>query len=203
MEPQPSTVTIKTAQSEPEIERVYAFAISVLGAMEDTVHTLDYYREQCRKTPTLLVYAERGGEIAGCSLGSLDGDHVLVGPTAVAQNARRLGIGAAMLRRLDQEALNLGQTTLILGSRLEAEAFYLSCGFHPNLFIQLPEAGRLEDLKQLNHCYFAVWEADEDGCTKLMLALPKIDRDLQASYEKAFSGCHTQTVMIKELAQAG
>ena len=54
-------------------------------------------------------------------------------------------------------------------------------------------------LKQLNHQYPVIWEAEEGKWTRLMLATPQVDRELQAAYEKQFPNCHTQNVFIKEL----
>ena len=154
---------INTIASLAELDAVYRFAVSVLGAMDGSVHTLAYYREQFTKTPALLVYARQGGKITGCVLASIDGDHVLIGPTAVAEDARGRGVGAAMLRRVEREAKNLQQTTLILGSLQEAEGFYLRCGFRPNLFIQLPQAGQAARLKQINRSYPVIWESRRRG----------------------------------------
>ena len=193
--PQPAWI-IKSAKDEGEVEQVYTFAKTVLG---DFPRSMEYYLKAWRQAPSLQVYAEIDGQVAGCCMGSIDDDHVLVGEVAVAESARRMGIGAAMLRRLEQEAAQLGQATLILGARQVAEPFYLSAGFRPNLFIQVPCAGRLDDLKRINPGYPAVWEEDKGGWTRLMLALTRIDRALQTAYEKEFPGCATQTVFIKEI----
>jgi GNAT superfamily N-acetyltransferase len=192
--------TVRTVESEEDLKRAYAFAVSVLGDPHETIHTQAYYLGVFQNTPGLLVYAEHGNQVIGSTFGSLDGDHVLVGMVAVAPSARRMGVGAALFQRLEVEASRLGQTTLLLGARQEAESFYLSCGFLPNLFIQLPEAGRLADLKGLNPGYPVAWEADEGGWSKLMLAVPQIDRDLQNEYERRFPACFTQYVFIKQIA---
>jgi GNAT superfamily N-acetyltransferase len=194
-----TTFQVKTVATLAELDPVYRFAVSVLGEMDDTVHTLAYYRSQVSLTPSLLVYAERHGRVIGCILGSIERDHVLVGPTAVAAEERGRGVGAAMIYRIEEEARKLSQTTLILGSRQEAEGFYLHCGFRPNLFIQVSQPGQLARLKQLNHQYPVVWEFQDDSCTRLMLATPIVDRELQLVYEKEFAGCGTQYVFIKEI----
>jgi predicted N-acetyltransferase YhbS len=191
---------IKSVASLAELELVYSLAVSILGNMDDSIHTHAYYCDQYRQTPSLLVYAEKDGRVVGCILGSIERDHVLVGPTAVAAEVRGLGVGAALMRHLEEEARKLNQTTLILGSRQEAEGFYLRCGFHPNLFIQLAQPDQLEALKQLNQRYAVIWEMQDAANTRIMLATPQVDRDLQAAYEKQFPGCGTQYVFIKEIA---
>jgi predicted N-acetyltransferase YhbS len=133
-------------------------------------------------------------------LGSIEEDHVLVGPVAVSTEARMAGVWAAMMQREEEEAKKIGQNTLILGSRQEAEGFYLKCGFRPNLFIQFPGAGQAERLKRLNEKYLVIWEAEEGEWTRLMLATPQVDRQLQTAYETQFPECYTQYVFIKEIA---
>lgn len=192
---------VKSVTSLAELDLVYSFAVSVLGDMSDSVHTLAFYRDQFMLTPSLLVYAQSQGKVIGCILGYIERDHVLVGPTAVASETRGLGVGTAMMRRIEEESLKLNQSTLILGSRQEAEGFYLRCGFRPNLFIQLSEPGWLERLKQLNWQYPVIWEMEDDSSTRLMLATPQVDRELQAAYTERFPGCNTQYVFIKEIGQ--
>ena len=202
METNLSPFAIKTTQTEDEVKQIFAFSISVLGDLEDTIHTLVYYLDHFHKTPGLLVYAENNGQVIGSTMGSIDGDHVHVGMVAVAPHARRLGIGLAMMERLEAEAKKLGQTTLILGARQEAEPFYLRCGYRPNLFIQIAGAGHLEELKRLNQQYPVIWEADKAGWTRLMLVTPQIDRELQDKYHRQFPDCSTQYVFIKDLSPA-
>jgi predicted N-acetyltransferase YhbS len=195
-----SAYQVKTVADLAELDLVYNFAVSIFGKMDHTAHTLAFYRKHAQLTPSLLVYAVRIGKVIGCVLGSIEEDHVLVGPTAVAPEERGLGVGLAMMQHIEEEAKKLNQTTLILGALQNAESFYIRCGYRPNLFIQFAEMGQLERLKQLNPQYQVVWEAEEGKWTRLMLATPQVDRNLQAAYDKQFPGCFTQYVFIKEIA---
>jgi DNA-binding CsgD family transcriptional regulator/N-acetylglutamate synthase-like GNAT family acetyltransferase len=190
--------TLKQVESLDELKQVYAFATSVLG-LPTARHTLEYYVEQFRVSPQLMVAARRQSLIVGCVLASIEGDHALIGPVAVAENVRRQGVEVAMLAEVERQAKALGQHTLILGALEEAEDFYLSCGYQPFLFIQYPEPAYVGQLKALNTKYVVAWEAQDEGWSKLMLRTPQIDRALQASYESTFPNCATQTVFIKEI----
>ncbi|MCL5995793.1 MAG: GNAT family N-acetyltransferase [Chloroflexi bacterium] len=190
--------TLKSVESEDELKQVYAFATAVLG-LPTAKHTLAYYDEQLDIAPQLMVYALRQSLIVGCGLASIEADHVLVGPVAVAESARRMGLGTALLAEIERQASALGQHTLILGALEEAENFYLHCGYQPHLFVQYPEPAYVSQLKALNQHYAVAWEAQEDGWSKLMLRTPKIDKALQASYERQFPNCATQTVFIKTI----
>ncbi len=190
---------LKFAQSVEELKQVYAFAVAVLG-LPTAKHTLEYYTQQLAIAPTLLIYVRYEGRIIGCMMGSIEDDHVLVGPVAVAESYRGRGIGKAMVKELEARSKQLGHHTLILGAAEEAEPFYLKCGFDAHLFVQLPEPARLNQLKALNPHYPVAWEAkDDNGWSKLMLRTPKIDKSLQERYERAFPSCATQTVFIKNI----
>jgi hypothetical protein len=110
-----------------------------------------------------------------------------------------MGIGAAMMKALEAGARELGQKVILLGARQEAEAFYLRCGFQPNLFVQLPEPDALERLSALKKSYHVVWHAQEESCSKLMLRTPRIDRGLEEQYRQRFPACVTQYVFVKRL----
>lgn len=188
---------IKSIQNRDELNRVYAFAQQM--GLANAKHTLEFYVGHLARTPQLLIYAECENEICGCALGSVENDHVLVGPVEVAPARQRQGIGRAMLQQLDHAALALGQHTLILGAAEEAEGFYLRCGYQPFLFVQYPEPAFLPQLRALNRTYEIAWESQADGWSKIMLRTPQVDLALQRAYESQFPNCSTQTVCIKNL----
>ncbi len=190
--------TIKTVQSREQLEQVYAFATPILN-LPSPNHSLEDYIPHLATTPQLLVFAERDNKICGCALSRIDQDHVLVGPVAVADDCRRQGIGAAMLRALETHTRELGQDTLLLGARKGEEPFYASCGYQPHLFIQLHEPGSVARLQALNQGYPIAWQSEEGAKSKLMLRTGQVDKDLQAKYDRAFPNCYTQYVFIKKV----
>lgn len=190
--------SIRAISGLDELKDVYAFATPIL-ALPSGIHTLEYYAEQLAKTPQLSVVAEQDGRICGCILASVEGDHVLVGPVAVAADSRGKGIGSAMMREIEQQAKEIGQDTLVLGALEGTETFYLGCGFQPNLFIQAPEPDSGERLRSLNQRYEVIWESQQDGWSKLLLRTPVIDKDLQREYQRRFPACSTQYVFVKHI----
>ena len=190
--------SVRTIQTLEQLKQVWSFAVSILD-LPTGKHTLQHYTEQLAKTPSLLVLAEQDDRICGCVLASIEDDHVMVGPVAVAEDLRRRGIGSAMIREVETRAKEIGQSTLILGAAEEAEPFYLSCGFQPNLFIQLPEPDSVGRLESLNEVYEIAWKAEQEGWSRLMLRTPEIAKPLQQKYEQEFPTCYTQYVFIKHL----
>lgn len=193
-----SNFSVQPVKTVEQLDRVWNFAAPILD-LPVGKHTLQYYTEQFTKTPTLLVFAEKDDRVCGCVLASIEGDHVLVGPVAVAEDCRRMGIGSAMLREVEVQARAFGLDTLILGALGEAEPFYLSCGFRPNLFVQLPDTDSVGRLEALNEQYEVVWRDAQEGWSRLMLRTPAIDKDLQEKYDRVFPNCHTQYVFIKQV----
>ena len=189
---------IRHVRTLADLQQVWSFAGPILD-LPTGKHTLEYYTEQFARFPQLLVFAEQHGKVCGCILASVDGDHVLVGPVAVAAESRRQGIGAAMMKEVEKQALLVGHSGLVLGSQEDAEPFYLSCGFQPNLFVQSPDPDCLERLKSLNQKYEVIWATEQEGRAKLMLRTPEIDKPLQRRYEQEFPGCYTQYVFTKQI----
>jgi GNAT superfamily N-acetyltransferase len=190
--------SIQTVKTDEQLQQVWSFAVPILD-LPTGKHTLAYYTEHLAQTPTLLVYAVQAERVCGCCLASLEEDHVLVGPVAVAEDMRRMGVGSVMLWEVEAQAKKLGQTTLILGAVEEAEPFYLRCGYQPNLFVQLPEESAVTRLGAINPGYEVVWQEERDGWTRIMLHTPRIDKGLQRQYEKVFPGCYTQAVFVKTI----
>lgn len=190
--------TVRTVETLSQLQEAWSFAVPILD-LPTGKHTLRYYTEQLARTPSLQVVAERNGRICGCVLASIEEDHVLVGPVAVAEDSRRMGIGSAMMREVETQAKELGQNTVILGAVEEAEPFYLSCGFQPNLFIQLPESNSVGRLESLNEKYDVIWKAEQEGWSRLMLKTPEIDKGLQRKYEQEFPNCHAGYVFTKHI----
>ncbi len=185
-------------QSIEELDKVFDFTIGIFGDLSHTMHTREHYREVYLSSPSLLIWAERDGQEVGSVFGTVEGDHILISLVAVDPRARRLGIGQAMMEREEAAGLALGYHAFILGARQDAEPFYLSCGYTPNLFIQVFAPGKLEEMKRLNPGYPVIWEDDSEGLSKLMIRPPAIDRELQAAYDRVYPGCGTQYVFTKE-----
>ncbi len=190
--------SIKTVETLEQLKEVYAFATPILN-LPSPNHSLEHYIPHLAKTPQLLVYAERENAICGCVLARIDGDHVLVGPVAVAEDSRRKGIGSAMMRHLEKGAKELGQGTLLLGAREGEEPFYVSCGYQPHLFIQLHEPNALGRLEALDEGHEIAWKSEEQGKSKLMLRTAVVDKVLQNKYRQAIPNCYTQYVFIKQV----
>ena len=188
--------SVESVKSPDDVRQVYSFAVAVLG-LSTAKHTLDYYLAQLAVEPELMVCVRKMGHIVGCALASIEDDHVLGGPLAVAQQYSATDMAEQMMRQIEVATKRYGHHTIILGAFPEEEAFFLSLGYRAHLFVQYPEMAFAAQLKALNTGYDVVFEAESDGWSKLMLRTPKVDKSLQNAYEQKFPNCATQTIFIK------
>lgn len=123
-----------TGADAEEIFRVHSESIRVLcsGKYEPeeiaawiAVRTPDSYRVALA-TRELFV-AEWLGEVVG--FGQLDPQKAEIEACYVAPGAIGVGVGVALLFRMETEALRRGHSSVRLNSTLNAEGFYAKCGY--------------------------------------------------------------------------
>lgn len=190
---------IKTINSEQKLQIVLAFANEILYPEGNPVRPFSFWLECYQKEPELLLYVEDNGCICGCVFGRIDNNHITVGMVAVDPQYRRCGIGSALMKEIEERSRRMNYNALVLGARQEAEQFYLSCSFIPQLFIQAKVPTTLEQLRSLNEKYPEAGSSESEGWVRLMLKTPTIDHELQLKYDEQFPGCSTQTVFIKKI----
>jgi DNA-binding transcriptional MerR regulator/ribosomal protein S18 acetylase RimI-like enzyme len=84
----------------------------------------------------LLLVAEESGSVVGAAMGFMpSGSEVTLRILAVAVGQRRRGIGRALLRAFEANALRLGATRISLGTDAEA-GFYIRHGYQTMLLVQ-------------------------------------------------------------------
>ncbi|MBU1229917.1 MAG: GNAT family N-acetyltransferase [Proteobacteria bacterium] len=107
------------------------------------------------KGPRAVLVAEVDGQVVGLATAQVlistaeGGPALLVEDVVVRPESRGLGIGRALLARIEAWGLRLGATRLqLLADRdnAPAHAFYRACGFHPTNLVCLrrtvPTAGK-------------------------------------------------------------
>ena len=151
--------------------------------------------------PYLLVTAFDNGDVVGATWARGDSKSAIVGPVAVAQEYRGQGIGFSLLHELENRCRKRGIHSLCLGSREEAEGFYLKCGYQPNLLIQAKKPVTLDKLRRENTAYTEEWTFEDEVDVRLCLRTPAIDKQLRRHYNETFPGCSTQTFFVKSLGE--
>jgi len=114
--------------NEEALRRVFDFGDLVLNytAISNTVYNWEFWMEQLRRNPQLLLFAQKNGEIVGAVCGWVGKDNnVTVGMVAVGEAHRRQGIGKRLMTELVRRIKAEGHPTIALGAAKEAEGFYL------------------------------------------------------------------------------
>lgn len=128
-------LSLHPVRSAEELRAALAFAQRLLGLAND--HRggfFDYYLSRYlghAEHGRLQAVAEAEEEIHGTVLGSIQGNHVLIGEVAVDLAYRGQGIGSRLLALVEPYPRRFGYHRFLLGSALDAQGFYLKNGYTP------------------------------------------------------------------------
>src|SRR6266496_4830565 len=112
--------------TEADLPAAYALRHQVFVVEQEVPPELE--RDEYDDTATHVV-ALRGGTIIGAGRMRVEGDRGIVGRMAVLAEARGDGIGAAMLRVLEDAGTAAGLAAIELHAQRHAEGFYARAGY--------------------------------------------------------------------------
>lgn len=93
-------------------------------------HGLETLKARLEEDRTLMLVAERDGEIVGGALGLRVGGAVKVDVIALKPELRGIGIGRRLMEAIETEAVRLGASAIYLGgANAENRGFYWRLGF--------------------------------------------------------------------------
>ncbi len=134
-------VQVRSIRSLEELRTAIAFAQRAFGLLDrHRGGFFDYYASRFAQHSDLMVMAETESERLGIALGSIQGDHILLGEVAVTAAYRGRGIGSRLLALVEQHARLLGYQRLLLGTA-DAQDFYLKNGYAPLLWLHVEDSG--------------------------------------------------------------
>lgn len=194
--------TIKHVATERELDEALALDKRVFG-VPSSEHSPAYSRERwlerMKEYGDLMLYVESGGAIIGIVFGGLDNGGVTVGPVAVDEGFRKLGVARALMLELEKHVLGHGIHNLALGAVESAEGFYQKLGYIGTLLVQ-SEKHSIDELLALNTDYPVISTNVYQGTvSQVYLNLPAPDREFQRKCEQTLPGCGTQMVFKKRL----
>jgi GNAT superfamily N-acetyltransferase len=198
-------VQVRSIRSLEELRAAVTFAQRVFGLSErHRGGFFDYYASRFAQQSDLMVMAEANGEMVGIILGSIQGDHILVGEVAVAAAYQRQGIGSRLLALVERHARALGYQRFLLGTA-DAQDFYLKNGYVPLLWLHVEESGvgKLEQMLQTELGSYpliwkpATWKQGDRHGIQLALQTPAPDEVLRRRIEKAVPACQGEYLFAK------
>ena len=119
-------VEVRQALDAAEIEAAQQLRLSVFAGEQGVAREADI--DGLDPESTHLVAVRRGSVVGTCRLRFPRGQCKLE-RMAVDRSLRRTGIGEALMREAEREAVGQGVTEIVLHAQREAEAFYSACGF--------------------------------------------------------------------------
>jgi len=198
-------VQVRPIRSLEELRTAIAFAQHAFGLSDrHRGGFFDYYTSRFAQQSDLMVMAEAESEMLGIALGSIQGDHILLGEVAVAAAYQRRGIGSRMLALVEQHARRLGYQRLLLGTA-DAQDFYLKNGYVPLLWLHVEDSGvsQLEQALQAELRNYpliwkpAIWRQGDRQGFQLALQTPVPDEALCRRIEQAVPTCQGEYLFAK------
>lgn len=194
---------IKNVSSKEELEKTFDFFKMIFiddPVVNNPEYSLEKWEERMKNHGDLMLYASLEGEVIGIVFGRInDNQSITIGPVAVHQNYRDIGIAKEMIFLLEERAKHYGIHSLTLGAVESAERFYSKLGYTGSLLIQ-SQIHSIEELLSLNTRYKVEFTNIYDGkVSQVCLELREPDRDLQKEYETTFPCCYTQMMYWKNI----
>jgi DNA-binding transcriptional MerR regulator/GNAT superfamily N-acetyltransferase len=180
------------AQFDPAIDHTDQRRFAALDAAYPSEHEL-------------LLVAEEDGSVVGAAMGFMSsGPDVTLRILAVAAGRRRRGIGRALLRAFEANALRLGATRISLGADAEA-GFYIRHGYQTMLLLQwVYDPGRFDaevEALAAGPVKEMTWRrASFGGVPQLFVYLDEPSPVVRAQVQDTICGAHVGYCMTKAIS---
>ncbi|MEG2290508.1 MAG: GNAT family N-acetyltransferase [Clostridium sp.] len=194
---------IKNVSSKEELEKTFDFFKMIFIGMpvvDNPEYSLEKWEERMKKHGDLMLYASLGSEVIGIVFGRInDNCSITMGPVAIHEDYRSIGIAKEMIVLLEERAIHYGVKSINLGAVESAERFYTKLGYIGSLLIQ-SQIHSIDQLLSLNNRHKVEFTNIYDGkVSQVCFELAEPDRDLQKEYEAVFPGCYTQMIYCKNI----
>jgi len=199
--------TIRHVTTVKELDDALAFEKKVFGLPSERnspAYSRVKWLERMEKFGDLMLYAESEGEVIGIVFGRIENaSSITVGPVAVDERFRKMGVARELMLLLEKRALGHGIHNLALGSVEGAEGFYEKLGYNGVLLVQ-SEKHSIEELLAVNDKYPVKGTNIYEGTvSQVFIELPALDREFQRFYESSLPGCNTQMAFGKHIQNCG
>lgn len=195
---------IKSVSTKEELEEAFNLFKRIFIGMpvvDNPEYSLEKWQERMKDYGDLMLYASIDKQVIGIVFGRVNDNYsITMGPVAVHEDYRGLGIAKEMVLLLEERAVQHRIHTINLGSVESAERFYSKLGYIGSLLIQ-SQSHSIEQLLSLNNNRYKVKFTNiyEGKVNQVCLQLRDPDRELQKEYEKTFLGCYTQMMYSKNI----
>lgn len=194
---------IKNVSSKEELEKsidFYRMIFQGISDIDNPVYAIEKWTERMKMHSDLMLYVSSDNEVIAMAFARVnDSSSMTIGPVAVHENYRGVGIAKEMVILLEERAMQNGIKKINLGAVESAERFYSKLGYRGSLLIQ-SQSHSIEELLSLKSNYKVEFTNIYDNkVSQVCLELTEVDKDIQKKYETKFSGCYTMMLYQKEL----
>ncbi|MFH0752395.1 MAG: GNAT family N-acetyltransferase [archaeon] len=159
--------------------------------------TFGYIKKQYAKNPKLFIGCYDRDRLVGIIFGFVKKETVLLGEFAVDKTYRRRGIGKKMLVLFEVHAKATGKKRILLGSKEDAERFYLDRGYLPLLFVQIQHKKVPKDYRRKG--YDIIKETNYPDAKRLFIRGEKCNPRLKGKAKKDFNAYDVIYLFKKEI----
>ena len=171
----------------------------------DHKYSRNFWLEEWKKSPELLLYAKENDEICGIILGwseSYNKENITIAGDCVAEAYQNKGLHEALFIEIEKRAKKLGYKGIGLGIAEGQEEFYANMGFIGKTLIQ-SEKYSVDELIAFNEQYknYEVTGAGVyDGyVNQLWINASILDKGLKKHYEEEIGDCWVCVVVGKAI----
>jgi len=201
---------IDSVQSIDELDAVLAFTKALypnlkfdFGGEGDGKYSRNFWTEQWKTRPELLLYAKDNDEICGVILGWADGDHyITICGDGVAEQYRNKGLQEALFVEIEKRARGLGFGGIVNGIGEGEEEFYAAMGYMGKTLVQ-SEKYSVDELRAFNERYknyeVTATSVYEGTINQIWLNASLLDKGLKKRFEEEIGDCWVQVIVSKEL----
>ena len=172
------------------------------GGEGDGKYSRQFWIEQWKKNPSLLLAAKENAQIYGIILGWIEGNYVTAAIDGIAENCQNKGVHEALFVEMEKRTKELGLNGISLGINEGKEEFYAKMGYIGKTLIQ-SEKYSVNELKAFNEKYKSYEVAGsgvyEDYVNQLWLNASLLDKGLKKRFEEEIGDCWVIIVVSKEL----
>ena len=172
------------------------------GGAGEEKYSRQFWIEQWKKNPSLLLSAQEDGQICGIILGWVDGNGVTIAMDGIAENHQNKGIHEALFIEIEKRTKGLGIGGIGLGISEGQEEFYAKMGYIGKTLIQ-SEKYSVDELKTFNEQYnnyeVAGSSVYEGYVNQLWINASLLDKGLKKKFEEEIGDCWVQIIVSKEI----
>lgn len=198
------TYTMKIVREKRNLDRTHLFYKKIFESVVDTSNPV-YSREEWAlrmvNDSELMLYVEDSKEVIAIVFARRQGeDGMILGPVAVHQDYRGLGLAKKMIHQIETNGKKKGITSVSLGAVEIANDFYSKLGYKGSFLVQ-SESYDVNQLLALNTGYdIEFTNIYDQKVNQVCYKMNQPDKELEKRYKKLLPNSFTMMMYKKDIS---